>query len=78
MKFYNRKNELAELTKLYDQANTAARLTVITGRRRVGKPCLHWNCTQPQTPLPLFCFENRHLLCMEYLEEIRKNFHFLS
>jgi len=40
MKFYNRESELAELGKLYEQANDTARMTVITGRRRVGKTML--------------------------------------
>ncbi|MBI5847200.1 MAG: ATP-binding protein [Nitrospirae bacterium] len=75
MKFYNRKNELAELTKLYDQANTSARLTVITGRRRVGKTMLALEFARKQKHLYLFVSKkSEHLLCMEYLEEIRKNF----
>ncbi|MDA8084475.1 MAG: ATP-binding protein [Nitrospiraceae bacterium] len=75
MKFYNRKNELAELTKLYDQANTSARLTVITGRRRVGKTMLALEFARKQKHLYLFVSKkSEHLLCMEYLEEIRKTF----
>jgi len=75
MKFYNRKNELADLTKLYDQANTAARLTVITGRRRVGKTMLALQFAHKHKHLYLFVSKkSEHLLCREYLEEIRKNF----
>jgi len=75
MKFYNRKNELAELTKLYDQANTSARLTVITGRRRVGKTMLALEFARKHKHLYLFVSKkSEHLLCMEYLEEIKKNF----
>ena len=40
MKFYNRERELSELGKLYEQANDAARMIVVTGRRRVGKTML--------------------------------------
>ena len=75
MKFYNRKNELAELTKLYDQANTSAKLTVITGRRRVGKTMLALEFARKHKHLYLFVSKkSEHLLCMEYLEEIRKYF----
>lgn len=75
MKFYNRKNELAELTKLYNQADTSARLTVITGRRRVGKTMLALEFARKHRHLYLFVSKkSEHLLCMEYLEEIRKIF----
>jgi hypothetical protein len=75
MKFYNRKNELAELTTLYDQANTSAKLTVITGCRRVGKTMLALEFARKQKYIYLFVSKkSEHLLCIEYLEEIRKYF----
>jgi len=37
MKFYNREKEFSELGKLHEQTNDAARMIVVTGRRRVGK-----------------------------------------
>ena len=37
MKFYNRKEELKELTAIYNQTSQGGRITVLTGRRRVGK-----------------------------------------
>ena len=37
MKFYGRQDELAELSKIRDLSREAARFTVVTGRRRVGK-----------------------------------------
>ena len=40
MKFYNRESELKELATLYEQANSGGRMTVLTGRRRVGKTLL--------------------------------------
>jgi len=40
VKFYNRTSELKELRLIYSQARNAARMTVITGRRRVGKTML--------------------------------------
>ncbi len=41
MKFYNRTNELAELQRIQGLAfNDHSRLTVVTGRRRIGKTSL--------------------------------------
>jgi len=75
MKFYNRRNELAELAKLYDQAGTAAKMTVITGRRRVGKTMLALESARRQKHIYLFVSKKaEHLLCIEYLEEISKKF----
>ncbi|MCP4216943.1 MAG: ATP-binding protein, partial [bacterium] len=40
MKFYNRQRELKSLAVLYDQVVGSGRMTVLTGRRRVGKTLL--------------------------------------
>jgi hypothetical protein len=40
MKFYGREKELKELRKLFAQAEESAKMTVLTGRRRVGKTLL--------------------------------------
>ena len=37
MKFFGRETEIAELHKIREYSKTAARMTVVTGRRRVGK-----------------------------------------
>jgi AAA+ ATPase superfamily predicted ATPase len=75
MKFYNRASELAELEQLYEQANEAARMTVITGRRRVGKTMLALEFARGKRSLYLFVSKKSEpLLCAEYLEEIRKTF----
>lgn len=38
MKFYNRENELAELQRIQELSfEENSRLTVVTGRRRIGK-----------------------------------------
>ena len=37
MKFFGRETEIAELHKIREHSKTAARMTVVTGRRRVGK-----------------------------------------
>jgi AAA+ ATPase superfamily predicted ATPase len=75
MKFYNRASELAELGKLYEQSNEAARMTVITGRRRVGKTMLALEFARDERSLYLFVSKKSEaLLCAEYLEEIKKKF----
>jgi uncharacterized protein len=75
MKFYNRTSELAELGKLYEQSNEAARMTVITGRRRVGKTMLALEFARDQRSLYLFVSKKSEaLLCAEYLEEIKMKF----
>lgn len=75
MKFYNRETELAELKKLTEQARETARMTVITGRRRVGKTMLALQFARRHRHLYLFVSKKSEaLLCEEYLEEVRKHF----
>ena len=75
MKFYNRDRELAELRKLYKQTSTQARMTVITGRRRVGKTSLALEFVKDHKHLYLFVSKKPEtLLCMEFLQSIRENF----
>ncbi len=75
MKFYNRENELAELTTIHDQANSSGRMTVLTGRRRVGKTLLALESAKKHKHLYLFVSKKAEaLLCQEYVEEIRRIF----
>lgn len=75
MKFYNRKQELLELNKLYNQAKDTARMAVITGRRRVGKTMLALELAGRHKFIYLFVSKKaEHLLCMEFIEEIKKQF----
>ncbi len=75
MKFYNRKQELLELNKLYNQARDTARMAVITGRRRVGKTMLALELAGRHKFIYLFVSKKaEHLLCIEYIDEIRKLF----
>ncbi|HMK55007.1 MAG TPA: ATP-binding protein [Dissulfurispiraceae bacterium] len=76
MKFYNREAELRELGRLYTQAHESGRLTVITGRRRVGKTMLALEFTKSHKHLYFFVSKKaEHLLCSEYLEQIKALFH---
>lgn len=75
MKFYNREEELKELATLYDQAANAGRMTVLTGRRRVGKTLLALEAAKNTRQLYLFVSRKAEaLLCEEYLGEIRRHF----
>lgn len=75
MKFYNRENELKELATLNEQSNTNGRMTVLTGRRRVGKTVLALESAKNHKHLYLFVSKKAEsLLCQEYIEEIRRNF----
>ena len=75
MKFYNRISELAELATLHDQSASSGRMTVITGRRRVGKTILALESAKASRHFYLFVSRKAEaLLCQEYLDEIRRTF----
>ena len=75
MRFYDRERELAELNKVERQTGDSARMTVITGRRRVGKTSLALEFAQSRRHLYLFVSKKSEtLLCAEYLESIRSQF----
>lgn len=75
MKFYNRERELRVLAELYRQAADAARMTVVTGRRRVGKTMLALEFAKAHKFIYLFVSKKaEYLLCNEYVEEIKKHF----
>ena len=44
MKFYNRENEKAQLYKVLQQSKKEAQMTVLMGRRRIGKTELSLQC----------------------------------
>ncbi|HLP59236.1 MAG TPA: ATP-binding protein [Candidatus Deferrimicrobium sp.] len=75
MKFYNRENELKKLQSLYEQSGESGRMTVLTGRRRVGKTSLALELAKNHKFVYLFVSKKSEpLLCLEYLEEIKKVF----
>lgn len=78
MKFYNRTRELDLLNRLSKQSEQGPIMTVLMGRRRVGKTILALHHTR-EKPLKKFLYlfvgrKEEHLLCQEFLEEIQKNF----
>lgn len=55
MKFYNRKSELAELRRIRDLSfSDHSRLTVVTGRRRIGKTSLIMKAVEDMPTVYLF------------------------
>jgi len=75
MKFYNRENELKELAALYDQSDSHGRMTVLTGRRRVGKTLLALEAAKHHRYIYLFVSRKAEaLLCQEFIEDIRRAF----
>jgi AAA+ ATPase superfamily predicted ATPase len=75
MKFYNRTSELAVLGTLHEQTKESGRMTVITGRRRVGKTLLALEFAKDHRSLYFFVSKKSEaLLCSEYMDEIKKTF----
>ena len=76
MKFYNRDLELQSLHQLKQQAEHRGVMTVLTGRRRVGKTLLALHHVKGHRFLYLFATrKEEHLLCGEFLEEVKKFLH---
>jgi AAA+ ATPase superfamily predicted ATPase len=71
MKFYNRENELAILKKADELKSKQAIMTMLIGRRRVGKTALVLEEFSSDTKLYFFVSKkNEALLCEEFSEEI--------
>ncbi|HLP46547.1 MAG TPA: hypothetical protein VK186_00270 [Candidatus Deferrimicrobium sp.] len=50
MKFYNREQEIRRLTEISRKAETKSQMTIILGRRRIGKTRLVFESFKKQTP----------------------------
>ncbi len=71
MKFYDRKEEIATLHKIRENAKENAQFTVVTGRRRIGKTSLVLKAYEDI--LVLYFFVGRkaeNLLCEEFRQEV--------
>lgn len=70
MRFYDRTNELANLSKTFERSRTNAQMTLLIGRRRVGKTTL----LKEAYPSALYFFVSKKsepLLIQEYVETIQ-------
>lgn len=72
MKFYNRENEIAKLHEIRDLSySDHSRLTVVTGRRRIGKTSLIGKALEDEPFIYLFVGrKNEASLCAGYCKEI--------
>lgn len=72
MKFYGRKNELDAIHKIQEMSATYAQMTVISGRRRIGKTTLIKKASQE---IPMIYFfvgrKSESLLCAELSDVIK-------
>lgn len=74
MKFYNREKELELLSSIKERSATDAQMTVVVGRRRIGKTSLLKKAFDNEdTALYLFVTKkNEILICEEFKEEIER------
>ena len=70
MKFYNREKELAYLRKIGEDAKTSSRMTIIVGRRRIGKTKLIKEAYAKRVYL-FVSRKNETLLCEEFVSIIQ-------
>lgn len=73
MKFYNREKEISRLQEIGRASKSNAQLTVITGRRRIGKTQLILKATESVPEPVLYFFVARkaeNFLCQDFQQEI--------
>ena len=75
MRFYDRTNELAELQRIKNLSfNDHSRLTVVTGRRRIGKTSLIMRSIEDSPTVYLFVGrKNEATLCAEFIPAIAQS-----
>ncbi len=76
LKFYNREQELSDLARISRQSSSMGKMTVLTGRRRVGKTLLALeHCQSLGKSKPWLYFfvakKSEPLLCEEFIDEIK-------
>ncbi len=74
MRFYNREKELTFLKSIKERSETLAQMTVVVGRRRIGKTSLLKKAVENEgTALYLFVTrKNEVLICEEFKDEIER------
>lgn len=74
MRFYNRNTEIAQLQQIKEMAySDHSKLTVITGRRRIGKTSLILNALKDETIIYLFVSRKSEAdLCKNFCAEIER------
>lgn len=72
MKFYDRTKELEMLRFALEQSRKESRMTVVTGRRRIGKTELIKRCGDDTILYFFVARKTEALLCMDFVEEAEK------
>ena len=72
MKFYDRENEQQVLSEMLQQSKREARMTVLMGRRRIGKTELSQRCGDEVILYFFVGKKTESLLCQDYMREIRE------
>ena len=71
MKFYNRESEISRLNDIQNRSLQSAQLTVVTGRRRIGKTQLLLKATENTPTLYFFVARKAEsFLCQDFQQEI--------
>lgn len=72
MEFYNREKEIKELLQIQKRSLENAQMTVVTGRRRIGKTQLLLKATEGQPTLYFFVArKSESFLCQDFVQEIK-------
>ena len=72
MRFYDRQSELSALQKVHEQVQTSSRLSVITGRRRIGKTRLIQQfCASNESLYFFISRKSEEILCEEFMGYIQ-------
>ncbi|GHV87871.1 ATPase [Spirochaetia bacterium] len=79
MEFYGREKEIAQLQGWNKQAHTAGQMTVVIGRRRIGKTTLIREALETDSNTPSVYFfatkKNEAMLCDEFVSIIKETLH---
>jgi len=78
MKFYNRETEIKLLQEIEEKSKNAAQMTILLGRRRVGKTTLIKNAFHQSKEVVYFFIakKNELLLCEEFVNEVEEKLGF--
>ncbi len=72
MRFYNREKEIDQLQEIQKRSLENAQMTVVTGRRRIGKTQLLLKATEGQPTLYFFVARKAEsYLCQDFSQEIK-------
>ncbi len=73
MKFYNREKEIVQLNHIRESAKQQAQMTVLIGRRRVGKTQLLLESSKDEDSLYFFVARKSEvLLCQDFVREVEQ------